>query len=194
MRRPNRALWVVLTLWRKRGDEYVREKILSSDHRLLDDTQIVLGEFVLPTASSPSISPPLAFFDNGFALESVDLPEHAQAGATLNITSSWRADQLGREDYVQLLHLGNEESGEWIVYDQSPLGQCVCRPASGTLDSLTAKPGACRCRRILRRDAMRSLPAYTALATWSGFQRKTPRVRPGLIIAWSWAALSLSKN
>ena len=118
----NRALWVVLTLWRKRGDEYVREKILSSDHRLLDDTQIVLGEFVLPTASSPSISPPLAFFDNGFALESVDLPEHAQAGATLNITSSWRADQLGREDYVQLLHLGNEESGEWIVYDQSPLG------------------------------------------------------------------------
>ena len=44
----NRAFWIVLTTWREDGDEYVPQRIVSSDHQLLSDTQVVLGELVLP--------------------------------------------------------------------------------------------------------------------------------------------------
>ena len=41
----NRALWIVLTVWReRRNGEYVSQKALASDHQLLDDAQVVLGE------------------------------------------------------------------------------------------------------------------------------------------------------
>ncbi|MCY4540082.1 MAG: hypothetical protein OXE52_17855, partial [Chloroflexi bacterium] len=65
---------------------------------------------------------PLAVFDNGFALEAVDLPESAGLGETLSINFAWRSEAEGREDYVQFLHLGHEETGAWFVYDQQPLG------------------------------------------------------------------------
>ena len=48
----NRALWVVLTLWREKGGEYVSQKVLASDHQLLDDTQVVLGELALPASDA----------------------------------------------------------------------------------------------------------------------------------------------
>ena len=118
----NRALWVVLTLWRKEGGEFVRRKILASDQPLLDDAQVVLGEQVLPAEPAPAPSVPLATFDNGLFLEVVELPKRAQAGATLTIPVAWRTDQSHDEDYIQFLHFGHEESGEWWVYDQEPLG------------------------------------------------------------------------
>ena len=120
--RANRALWIVLTLWRKEGGEFVRRNVLASDQHLLGDTQVVLGEQVLRTESAPSSSVPLAAFDNGLALEAVDLPASAQAGATLTIPFAWRSNESGHEDHVQFLHLGHEGSGEWWVYDQEPLG------------------------------------------------------------------------
>ena len=119
----NRALWVVLTLWREKGGEYVRQKVLASDHQLLDDTQVVLGELVLPAASNaspPTI--PLAAFDNGFTLDAVDIPARAQPGETLTIPLTWRSSSDGNNDLVQFLHFGHEESGAWWVYDQHPLG------------------------------------------------------------------------
>ena len=119
----NRAFWIVLTLWRKQGDEFVRQRVIASDLQLLDDTQVVLDELVLPavsTAAPPAT--PIALFDNGFMLDAVDLPERAQPGETLNIPFAWHSDIHGQEDYAQFLHLGHEESGDWWVYDQPPLG------------------------------------------------------------------------
>ena len=118
----NRALWIVLTLWRKQDDDFVYQRVLSSDRHLLSETQVVLGELVLPADSPTPERVPLAQFGTGFTLAAVDLPEYARAGETLNIPVSWRSDVKGSEDYVQFLHFGHEESGTWWVYDQQPLG------------------------------------------------------------------------
>ena len=129
----NRAYWVVLTLWRrKEGEEFKRQKVLSSDLQLLDDRQVVLSELVLPALESGWSAFPLATFDNGFALEAVDLPDRAQPGETLAVAFSWRSAAAGTDDYSQFLHFvygsppgeGAEsvETGHWWGYDQSPLG------------------------------------------------------------------------
>ena len=119
----NRAFWIVLTLWREQDSEYVRQKILASDLQLLDDTQVVLDELVIPAASTatpPDVS--LARFDNGFALAAVNLPERARPGEILDIRFNWHSDIDGQEDYTQFLHFGHQESGAWWIYDQQPLG------------------------------------------------------------------------
>ena len=118
----NRALWVVLTLWREKDGDYVLQEILASDHRLLSDTQVILDELIIPSPSTSSSADALALFDNGFTLAAVDLPEYARAGETLTIPFAWRSEEQGREDYIQFLHLGHQESGDWFVYDQQPLG------------------------------------------------------------------------
>ena len=134
----NRAYWVVLTLWRrKEGEEFKRQKVLSSDLQLLDDRQVVLSELVLPALESGWAAFPLAAFDNGFALQAVDMPEQAQAGQQLDIAFAWRSDAAGTDDHSQFLHFVHVspgegetmeeeaesiESGEWWGYDQSPLG------------------------------------------------------------------------
>lgn len=117
----NHALWIILSTWRKLDGEFLRQKIRSSDLPLLDDTQVVLGEFVLPAASPSPVTAPLARFDNGFALDGVEMPEHAHAGENMNLRFTWRSGTDGSEDHVQFLHLGHEESGAWWVYDQQPL-------------------------------------------------------------------------
>ena len=118
----NRALWVVLTTWREEDDEFVPQKIISSDHELLGDTQVVLGELVLPAESATSRVGSLAVFDNGFVLDTGDLPHRARPGETLTIPFTWRSKANGTEDYVQFLHFGHDETGKWWVYDQQPLG------------------------------------------------------------------------
>ena len=118
----NRALWVVLTTWREHDEGFVRQKILSSDQRLLDDTQVVLGELVYPAETVAPSSVPVAEYDNGFTLNAVDMPEHAQAGETMSISFTWSTDKDGRADTVQFLHFGHVESGAWWVHDQQPLG------------------------------------------------------------------------
>ncbi|MCY3866678.1 MAG: hypothetical protein OXG68_14670 [Chloroflexi bacterium] len=118
----NRAFLVVLSMWREAGDEYVLQRIVSSDHKLLSDSQVVLGEVVLPRGRAAYAFSPLAGFDNAITLGAVDLPAQARPGDTLSITFSWRAEQVVTEDYVQFLHFGNEKTGEWWVYDSPPLG------------------------------------------------------------------------
>ncbi|MCY4536711.1 MAG: hypothetical protein OXE52_00630 [Chloroflexi bacterium] len=118
----NRALWVVFTLWRKEGEEIVYRKVRSSDRRLLSDTQVILDELVLPASSTTESTDPIAVFDNGFILQDVKIPEHVMAGSTLELGFAWRASAAGQEDYIQFLHVGREESGEWLVHDQQPLG------------------------------------------------------------------------
>ncbi len=118
----NRALWVVLTLWRRGSEKFVNQKILSSNLKLLSDSQVILDELVLASTSDDSPPPPFAVFDNGFTLAPVDLPERARAGDTLAIPFTWHSDADGGEDHVQFLHLGHEENGAWWVYDQQPLG------------------------------------------------------------------------
>ena len=115
---PNRAFWIVLTLWRKQDDGYPRHKVLDSDLFLLSDTQVVLAELALP-GDSPA---PLAAFNNGFTLDAAHLPPRTRAGEILSVTFSWRSDASGKEDHVQFLHFGHAESGDWWVYDQQPLG------------------------------------------------------------------------
>ena len=48
----NGVFWIVLTVWREKRGEFVRQKVLASDLQLLDDTQVILGELVIPTASA----------------------------------------------------------------------------------------------------------------------------------------------
>ncbi len=118
---PNRALWVVLTLWRKKAGEFARMKIVGSDLQLLD-RQVVLSEMALPSdapAPSPSL---LAVFDNGFTLEELEWPESAQAGDALPLRFAWGSDADGIEDHIQFLHFVHDESGAWWGYDQQPLG------------------------------------------------------------------------
>lgn len=118
----NRALWAVLTLWRKKGGEFTRQKIISSDLQLLDDRQVVLAELVLP-GDALAVSPSwLAAFDNGFRLEAVEMPQAAHAGETLPMTFTWRSGEDSREDHVQFLHFVHQESGEWWGFDRQPLG------------------------------------------------------------------------
>ena len=119
----NRALWVVLTLWRKKWDgSFPNLQVISSDRQLLSDTQVVLGELVLPESARPLLGVRLAKFDNGFSLDAARLPASIGSGETLEITFGWRADEPGREDLAQFLHLGHVGSGEWQVFDQHPLG------------------------------------------------------------------------
>ncbi|MCY3977198.1 MAG: hypothetical protein OXG23_03775 [Chloroflexi bacterium] len=118
----NRALWLVLTAWHRQPHHDHRLPVLTSDHWQLNETQIVVAELVLPAASSAGSAAPLAVFDGSFTLGAVDLPASARLGETLNISFSWRADAAGLNDYVQFLHLGHINSGEWWVYDQQPLG------------------------------------------------------------------------
>ncbi len=134
----NRALWVVLTLWRDLAGEFTPEQVISSDRQLLNESQVVLGEIVIPAATVRSRSFPVAKFDNGFTLDAVDMPESATPGETLAMRFAWYAVKPGREDHVQFLHLGHVspprdggsveggaesvESGNWFVFDQQPLG------------------------------------------------------------------------
>ncbi len=120
----NRAMWLVLTLWREEDGAYLPERIRASDHRLLGEAQVVLAELVLPAA--PETEPPaepLAAFENGFFLDAVELPQQARASQPLVIAFSWRAAAPGSEDLVQFLHLGHDSSGEWRVFDRPPLGE-----------------------------------------------------------------------
>ena len=131
----NRALWVALTLWRENDGEYERMKVLSSDLKLLSETQVVLGELVLPADSPAPSTAPLAQFANGFSLGAVDLPQGARSGEKLEIPFTWQSSENAGEDHVQYLHLGyvsppdevenaeGVESGAWFVYDQEPLGR-----------------------------------------------------------------------
>jgi len=118
----NRALWIVLTLWREREGEYVRQRIVSSSHNLLSNTQVVLGELTLPAESSASATAPLATFEDAITLGLVDLPERARSAETLAISFNWRAEKDGVEDYAQFLHFVHEETGAQWGYDQQPLG------------------------------------------------------------------------
>ena len=118
----NRALWVILALWRKEGEDFIGQKVLSSDLQLLSDTQVILSELVLHAPVRPQSTVPLVVFDNGFALQAVDMPEYVLAGTVLELAFTWRADAPGREDFVQFVHLGHKETGEWLVFDRQPLG------------------------------------------------------------------------
>ena len=118
----NQALWTVLTVWRADGGEYMPLKVQSSDLPLLDDGQVILKELVLPAETSSATSVPLASFHGGLALEAVAMPQHAQAGETLDITFVWRADETGGTDAIQFLHFVHEASGAWWGIDQQPLG------------------------------------------------------------------------
>ena len=121
----NRAYWIVLTLWRRNQGEFKRQRILSSDLRRLDDRQVVLQELALPALLARKSRPPaspVAAFDNGFTLESVDLPKRARIGDSMPVAVSWSSAANGDDSYVQFLHLGHEDSGEWWVYDHEPLG------------------------------------------------------------------------
>ena len=119
----NHVLLAVLSLWREDGSDFVAQKIRSSDLPLLGDTQIILGELVLPAESSPPPPfAPLAYFDNRFTLDPVTLPIKARAGEALSLPFTWRADIADDEEYAQFLHIGDEASGQWWIFDQHPLG------------------------------------------------------------------------
>ena len=118
----NHAHWLVLSSWRKQSGAFVPQKVVESDLLLLDDRQVVLDEWVL--RASPAVTEPVpgTAFQNGFSLAPIELPTSVRAGETLTISFNWRSDVDGGEDLVQFLHFGHEDSGDWWVYDQQPLG------------------------------------------------------------------------
>ena len=118
----NRAYWVVLSIWRRDDGEFVSQKVLVSDQELLNAGAVILDELVLPAPPPDETAAPLAVFNETISLAPVELPMKARAGQALPIAFTWRADADGDDEYVQFLHLGHEDSGEWWVYDQQPLG------------------------------------------------------------------------
>lgn len=50
---PPRTLLLVLTLWRKEAETQAPLPVVSSDHPLLSDTEVVLAEYVVPAAAAP---------------------------------------------------------------------------------------------------------------------------------------------
>ena len=118
----NRALSVVLTLWRKKGRQFKPYEARASDHHLLNDAQVALGERVIAAEATVSGAAPLAEFDNGFALNAAELPARARAGEILSMSFDWSSKTEGSEDHVQFLHLRHIDTGAWFVYDQQPLG------------------------------------------------------------------------
>ena len=118
----NRAIWLVLTAWQELDSGFKRQMVVESDRPVLGETQVILAEFVIPSAADPAAPEPLARFDGGLALEALELPESARAGEMMALPVAWRSDADGSENYIQFLHLQHEETGEWWVYDQQPLG------------------------------------------------------------------------
>lgn len=119
----NRAVWLVLTLWRNEDEHFQKHSVVSSDHPLLGDSQVILSEFAVKTeGTAPTSTTPLAKFESGKRLADVDLPEHAAPGETLYIEFAWSADEFGREDVVQFLHFVNADSSDHWGFDQQPLG------------------------------------------------------------------------
>ena len=118
----NRALWVVLTFWREIDGRFTSVKVVSSDQALLSETQVILGEIVLPAKSLAVPTETLAEFDNGITLYAAGLPESARIGDSLSITFTWGSAAGEHDEYVQYLHVGHVESGEWWVLDRQPLG------------------------------------------------------------------------
>ena len=118
----NRLILIVLTIWRQENGEFIRQKILATDQPQLSDTQMVLDEMVIQSASGPPSATTLAAFDNGFALEAVELPACAVPGGIVDVNFAWRADSAGSEDFAQFLHFIHAESGAMWNHDQMPLG------------------------------------------------------------------------
>ena len=118
----NRAYWVVLTTWREVNGEFKAQNVIASDLQLLDEKQVILGEIALPAEAADPAAELLAEFDIGFELGKIDMPESAHPGDRLKIPMAWSATEDGADDYVQFLHFGHDENGEWWVYDQQPLG------------------------------------------------------------------------
>ena len=174
----NRAYWVVLTLWREEGERYIRQRILASDRRLLDDTQLMLWETVLPRSAPAQSSVPLAEFDHGLTLDSMPIPQIAISGESMSITVAWRNSETGNEDYIQFLHFVHVETGVQWGHDQQPLGARLPTRLwySGLVDSETWQvplPADSRAR-----DATMSSPVSTGSATRSAFPRPTPTGAP----------------
>ncbi len=118
----NRALWLVLTFWREEDGDYLPRTITASDRQALGEGQVVLSELALPAETDTSTAEGQYIFDDRFALDRVELPASAMAGASLQINFAWSSDADGSEDFVQFLHFYHEESDEWWGYDQQPLG------------------------------------------------------------------------
>jgi len=72
---PNRTFWIVLALLRQGEDDLLRQNILGSDLQLLDDGQVVLGEYTLAAATASLRAGPLAEIDSEFLRLSAEIPE-----------------------------------------------------------------------------------------------------------------------
>ena len=118
----NRALWLVLTAWRKQNGEFPSLEIEHSDYPLLGRNQIIVSELVLKETGGPPNGNPVAFFEPGVVLEDAEFPQRGQAGTSLPFRFEWRSAERIEQDIVQFLHIGHAASGEWLVFDQPPLG------------------------------------------------------------------------
>lgn len=119
---PNRLILIVITIWRQENGEFIRQKILSTDQPQISDTQMVLDEMVIQSDSGSPSATTLATFDNGFALEAVELPACLEPGETVDVNFAWHANSAGSEDFAQCLHFIHAESGAMWNHDQMPLG------------------------------------------------------------------------
>ena len=158
----NRALWVVMSVWRKSGEDFEYQKVLESDRRLLSDTQVVVDELVLRAENTPTPATPVASFDDGISLDGFDLPARVHAGETMRIAFRWRMDAESSEDYAQFLHFVHQESGAQWSFDQQPLGPRLPTRLwySGMVDSETW--AACRFQPTLNQARIRCSLAFIA--------------------------------
>ena len=167
----NRALWVVLALWRDRDGEFPRQKIIASDLKQLTDTQVVLGELVIPAPpASPSAGAALAHFEQRL---------HARHSLSARNSSRWRYPEHPRSPGAARRPAVRTTSSfsTWATPRPANGSSTIssrsaraCPPVCGTVDSPIAKSGACRCPPTWRPAATTSSPGCIARVTASEFR------------------------
>ena len=121
----NHAHLLTLSVWKQvETDQFINIPPSESNLQRLGSTQVILGEFVVPSVTqNPEWSDPLALrFGDDFVLQAVAIPNDASSGEMLSIPMSWEAVNDSTEDWTQFLHFVHEETGELWNHDQPPLG------------------------------------------------------------------------
>ena len=185
----NRALWLVLTLWREDGDAYRRQKILSSDLPTLGDTQLILDELVITPPPPPALPRPKSWLSS--TMDSPCKPSSCQPkpkqASRWPFASTGAATKPTAVTMCSSFTCGTTKAANGTGMT-SGLWASACRRASGMLAYPTARPGKCPCQPTCLGAATAPSPVCTARAKRSACQRGMPRAGFGRTARWSLAA------
>ena len=159
---------VVFSLWHPRGEEYEAWTVLSSDHRLLSESQVALGEIVLQDGTIDKVNRLSSWRHSTTALRLWEqtcliLPKLAKI---------WALHSLGEATKMATPTLYSScisatktaVNGGYTINSRLETG---CRRGYGTIACPTVRLGRCRCRLTCKTAVMRYTLVYTMRETGS---------------------------